>query len=81
METMLYVVAAWLLGVVVGYLLTKPQKKTVEAHGSVDQMIPVQEVEEIHSQLSEHFADRFEPDDAVNRATDTLSKYYLNVAD
>lgn len=41
----------------------------------------VEEVEEIWTQLAEHFADRFDFPDAINRATTIFSKYYLNIGE
>lgn len=37
------------------------------------------EEETIYGQLIEHLADRYGPEDAVNRATDILAKFYLSV--
>jgi hypothetical protein len=38
------------------------------------------DVEEIYSQLIEHLSERFiDPTEAVNKATDILAKYYLNI--
>jgi hypothetical protein len=37
-------------------------------------------VDQIYSQLMEHFSDRFtEPIEAINKATNILAKYYLNL--
>jgi len=41
--------------------------------------LSVEEVEQIYAQLAEHLADRFDPIEAMNRATDILAKYYLGV--
>jgi uncharacterized protein YutD len=42
-------------------------------------ILTVEEVETTHAQLVEHLADRFDPEEAVNRATTILTKYYLGV--
>ena len=45
-------------------------------------MITITTVEKIHSQLMEHFNDRFtEPTEAINKATRFLAKYYLSIED
>jgi len=75
MESALYVVLAWLIGIAVGR--TTKTVKPIEKPGPISQMIAVGEVEELHAQLAEHLSDRFDPDEAVNKATDILAKVYL----
>lgn len=74
METMLYVFLAWLIGIAVGYILSRPAKPQTKTATNVKQMIPVGDVQELHAQLSEHFSDNMDPDEAVNKATDILAK-------
>jgi hypothetical protein len=43
-------------------------------------MMTIARAEKIHSQLMEHLNDRFtEPTEAINKATQFLAKYYLNI--
>lgn len=47
---------------------------------NLQHMITVDRIEKTYSQLIEHFSDRFaEPTEAINKATQFLAKYYLNI--